>query len=1340
MATLTITATDSTGKSGNYLINFAVSDAQIDTATTLFHYGTSDASTAISVDDNFMWVADDEDQTLRLYDRKQSGLPVKFINFNALLGIDGEVDIEGSFQDENTIYWMGSHTNAERSFIFSTSLTGSGATSDVGLTGFYAGLRSDLMTWDANNLHGLGADFLGFNSNLEIEGLAADPNNPNGALVAFRGTLIDNQTVIVPVSNFKSLPTTIPATGLAQFGDPIFLDLKGRTIRSIDCNDNGCLLIGGPFGQVNDFKLYTWSGNAADAAELRAADLSSQANLSSFEGIASLPVDAFLGTEGDMDTVQLIVDTGTFDYYNNGQEAKDLPNAAWKKFRTELVVLGEVTVPPVANSGDVVINEIMQNPNAVTDANGEWFELYNTTAATIDLNGWRLSDADGELHIIDNGGPLEIEAKGYLVFGINADTASNGGVVLDYAYSQFNLGNGVDEIILTAGDNTPIDSVGWDDGVSFPDPVGASMALLRTNADNTIGGNWCVASTSYGAGDFGTPGAANDCPLPTEANLQVTEIWAGQDGTDLTADWFEITNYGEVAWSQAENGTLFYDDDSQDAAVADAINGITDIQPGESAIVVIDGEAAVQVFKDVWGPDYNLTNVQVGWADGSGLSSGGDGVTLFLGGPTTESIVDFEAYPAQPSGVSYDVVLGAFSIQGAGRTDTLGTNVAVATAATAGGSGTEPAIGSPGNRGPISMPMAELVITEIFPGQAGDDLTEDWFEITNLGTAPWTAGVDSTLYYDDESAEPADADPIQGITAIAPGATAIVLITDNPAAVAEFTDVWSPVIDLAGVEIGTVDGAGLGGGGDAVTLWLGNPSATMPIDTAVYPDTDLFDGLSYDVELMAFSEVGNANGAVQTLALGGNEMNVPNIGSPGNGLAIAPFAGIEITEIFPGQAGDDLTADWFEIKNTGNTTWIAGVDPDLYYDDESASGADADIIEGLTMLAPGASAIVLISNDTLDITQFVDVWSSVIDLSGIEIGLTDGAGLGGGGDAVTLWLGDPMITAPIDTASYPDTELFDGQSYDVELIAFSTVGNANGAVQTNALGGAMNTPNIGSPGNGLAIPVATGIKITEIFPGQAGDDLTVDWFEIKNTGDSTWVAGVNGDLYYDDESADPVDAVMIQGLTDLEPGETAIVLVTDVLADIDTFIAVWSEVTVLDEIEIGTVDGSGLGSGGDAVTLWSGNPNQFLPIDTAAYPDTELFDGQSYDVELQEFSVDGNANGAVTTLRLGGDGLDVPNVASPANRGPISNTREPILSDGVEVFPNPTSGWLKITPKTVAQIEGIQVLDVSGRKVAEFATRSKESVEIDFSLLPNAIYFIRIQTYSGIVVEKVVKE
>jgi len=202
---------------------------------------------------------------------------------------------------------------------------------------------------------------------------------------------------------------------------------------------------------------------------------------------------------------------------------------------------------------------------------------------------------------------------------------------------------------------------------------------------------------------------------------------------------------------------------------------------------------------------------------------------------------------------------------------------------------------------------------------------------------------------------------------------------------------------------------------------------------------------------------------------------------------------LTITEIFSGQAGTDLTVDWFEIKNTGTSAWVSGVDFDLYYDDESASGTDAVLIQGLTEIQPGASVIVLITADINEITIFTNVWSPVIDLTGVEIGYTDGAGLGAGGDAVTLWVGDPLTTMPVASASYPDTSSNDGQSYDVEIAAFSAVGNANGAVETIALGGSnLDVPNIGSPGNGANVLVpAIGFDAAYASISEDGGAVTI---------------------------------------------------------------------------------------------------------------------------------------------------------------------------------------------------------------------------------------------------------
>ncbi len=114
----------------------------------------------------------------------------------------------------------------------------------------------------------------------------------------------------------------------------------------------------------------------------------------------------------------------------------------------------------------IVITEIMQNPSDVSDTNGEWFELFNASGSTVDINDWVISDNGGASHTIDNGGPLNIPAGGFLVLGRNGITSTNGDVPIDYVYSGTSLTNGDDEIILTDDSVIPveIDRVGRDGG------------------------------------------------------------------------------------------------------------------------------------------------------------------------------------------------------------------------------------------------------------------------------------------------------------------------------------------------------------------------------------------------------------------------------------------------------------------------------------------------------------------------------------------------------------------------------------------------------------------------------------------------------------------------------------------------------------------------------------------------------------------------------------------------------------------------------------------------------------------------------------------------------------
>jgi len=212
------------------------------------------------------------------------------------------------------------------------------------------------------------------------------------------------------------------------------------------------------------------------------------------------PVQAALSGTGSSLTLELTAST------NGGSEAFAFRNI-------EIISDSGVGGPAV---GDLVITEIMQNPAAVPDSAGEWFEITNISDGDVDLEGWTISDDGSNTHTIASS--VVVPAGDRAVLGINADSATNGGVSVDYEYSNFFLANGDDEVILTDDEGLLFDRVAYDGGPAFPDPNGASMGLEPTLTDtvsNDDGANWCVASSTLPGGDNGTPGLENDsCAIP----------------------------------------------------------------------------------------------------------------------------------------------------------------------------------------------------------------------------------------------------------------------------------------------------------------------------------------------------------------------------------------------------------------------------------------------------------------------------------------------------------------------------------------------------------------------------------------------------------------------------------------------------------------------------------------------------------------------------------------------------------------------------------------------------------------------------------------------------------
>ena len=245
-ATILITVNDGTTNT-TFNISYAASEAGDITSNTHFHTGKSDASTAIKIDNDLMLVADDEDQTIRLYNRNNSGLPVNSFDFTSVLGltdtsggIPREVDIEASLKIGNSIYWMGSESNASsgnsrpnRNRVFKTDISGTGPITSLVYASRYDYLKDDILAWDANNLHGKGENYYGLVASatvgvipesatlngFNIEGIEMAPDNTT-AYIAFRAPQVipsdRKKALIIPVTNFTSILAANGGTAALQ--------------------------------------------------------------------------------------------------------------------------------------------------------------------------------------------------------------------------------------------------------------------------------------------------------------------------------------------------------------------------------------------------------------------------------------------------------------------------------------------------------------------------------------------------------------------------------------------------------------------------------------------------------------------------------------------------------------------------------------------------------------------------------------------------------------------------------------------------------------------------------------------------------------------------------------------------------------------------------------------------------------------------------------------------------------------------------------------------------------------------------------------------------------------
>ena len=160
----------------------------------------------------------------------------------------------------------------------------------------------------------------------------------------------------------------------------------------------------------------------------------------------------------------------------------------------------------------------------MSDHRGEWFELYNATATAINLNGLVVSSSGESGFTVSSD--VTLAAGDYAVLGVRDDSALNGGVTLDYRYVYGEVKLYINDTLSVSAGGTTIDTVSFS-SASYPSSSGRSLTLGLIDADdNDQSTYWCSATSSYGAGDLGTPAAAmtpaRGFPLGSAASLPET--------------------------------------------------------------------------------------------------------------------------------------------------------------------------------------------------------------------------------------------------------------------------------------------------------------------------------------------------------------------------------------------------------------------------------------------------------------------------------------------------------------------------------------------------------------------------------------------------------------------------------------------------------------------------------------------------------------------------------------------------------------------------------------------------------------------------------------------------
>jgi len=223
--------------------------------------------------------------------------------------------------------------------------------------------------------------------------------------------------------------------------------------------------------------------------------------------------------------------------------------------------MGDFVLPESPQKGDLIINEILQNPK---NGGQDWIELYNNSSKVLNLKDWQLANFDDDTianfkTINDN---YLLSPNEYVVVGKDSNFVKMNypfAAVGTYVYAELPSYNNDSGTVYLIYNQEVIDKVSYLDEWHFDlldDTDGVSLERIDPNGASSSEFNWHSAAESIG---FASPGRKNSQYLPalTNGKLSLTSEVISPD-----SDGFE--DILQINYQMIEPGLLgkitIYDD------------------------------------------------------------------------------------------------------------------------------------------------------------------------------------------------------------------------------------------------------------------------------------------------------------------------------------------------------------------------------------------------------------------------------------------------------------------------------------------------------------------------------------------------------------------------------------------------------------------------------------------------------------------------------------------------------------------------------------------------------------------------------------------------------------